>query len=143
MIEQILENWAFIALAATLSLATQIVKSTALREEVAKKYIAAFYARKLLPLVPVLLGGLASQLPLPTPGEVAGGAERVLYFAFSGVSSTWIFSLIKGIAEKNGIKIEMPGDSMAPPPVDASEATTQPIKPLSKRAKKGASAKGR
>lgn len=135
MIEQILENWAFIALAATLSLATQIVKSTALREEIAKKYIAAFYARKLLPLVPVLLGGLASQLPLPTPGEVAGGAERVLYFAFSGVSSTWIFSLIKGIAEKNGIKIEMPGDSMEPPPVDASE--------VSKRAKKGASAKGR
>ena len=142
MMGQILENWAFIALAAILSLATQIVKSTALRKEIAEKYIAAFYARKLLPMVPVLLGGLASQLPLPTPGDVAGGAERVLYFAFSGVSSTWIFSLIKGIAEKNGIKIEMPGDSM-PPPVDASEATTQPIKPLSKRAKKGASAKGR
>lgn len=125
MIAQILENWAFLAVSMILSLLTQAAKGTVLTKERAQKIQWVFYTRRLLPLFPVALGGILSLLPLPSPEEIAGGAERALYFALSGVMSTWAFSVIRSLAEKQGIKLELPGDSVSPPPKDEADDDEQ------------------
>jgi hypothetical protein len=43
-----------------------------------------------------------------------------MYFGFFGGMSTWAFEVIKGLAKKKGIDLEIPGGS-DPPPAPSKE----------------------
>lgn len=117
-----LAHWPFIAAMFCLAAIGQVAKNTFWTEENAR--VSKFYSfgRKTLPIHPVFLGVFLGVLihGMPVSPGVEGTSARALYFAFAGVASTWLFSLIKSWAKKEGYEIQLPGESF--PPKDGGDA---------------------
>jgi hypothetical protein len=82
---------------------------------------AWWWARKTLPLHPVLAGALLG-LMWTNPEGADPAWPRVasaMYFAFFGAMSIWIYQVLKDLLKRKGFDIQLPGDSY--PPSDPKE----------------------
>lgn len=119
----IVPHWGFLVVSAVFAIVGQVTKGTIwTRDNVIKhqgswKHHVLWWGRKTMPLHPVI-GGLAlGLLPgMPLPEAIDTTTQSVLYYVGAGVSSTWIFSVVKQMAKKKGIDLTMPGQSVVPPP---------------------------
>lgn len=109
-------HWPFLVFSLTAAIVVQIFKGavwTAKRAE-GKGAKAGFFwwARKTIPLHPVIAGALFGLIPgLPLSPDVPETmAASSLYFAGSGLASTWIFALVKGVAKRKGVDLHIPGE---------------------------------
>jgi hypothetical protein len=109
-------HWPFFAFAFVAMLFNQVMKSAIFTKARAitkgKGQWFFWWARKTLPLHPVLVGALVGfiwrnpEQADPTWPWIA----PVFYFALAGTLSVWIYQIIKGIAKKKGIELEpLPG----------------------------------
>jgi hypothetical protein len=58
---------------------------------------------------------------MPVSPGIETVAARVLYFAFAGMSSTWAFAILKSLAKKQGLDLNIPRDSALPPSTPSPE----------------------
>ncbi len=78
-----------------------------------------WWGRKTLPLHPVLAGALVGLLwQDPVEGQNWPFIGSVIYFAFFGAVSTWLFEVIRGLAKTKGIELKELGKSVPPPKLD-------------------------
>lgn len=128
--EYVFPHWPFIV--ATLIFATmgQVMKATVFTKANVVKYKASdsklgrivgellWWGRKSLPMHPVIAGALLGGvpgIPVSAPmGEVATAVKQ-LYYAGAGMASTWAFAILKSVAKKRGIELDMPRESTVPP----------------------------
>lgn len=115
LLELVLSHWPFIVFTLVAAMVVQIFKAavwTAERAE-GKGAKAGFFwwMRKTLPLHPVVLGALFGLIPgLPlSQGVEHTMATSAMYYAAAGLTSTWAFSVLRGLAKKRGI--DLPTDS--------------------------------
>lgn len=123
LLEQyIIPHWPFIVMCLAAALVVQVFKGavwTAKRAE-GKGAKAGFFwwMRKTLPLHPVVacaLIGLIPGLPL-SQGMEYTVATAVLYYGAAGLMSTWAFNVVKGLAKKKGLDLQIPGETPTPTP---------------------------
>lgn len=106
-------HWPFLVFALTAAIVVQIFKAAVWTEARAKGKGARagffWWARKTLPLHPVVAGALFGLIPgLPASPDVPETmAAHALYFAGAGLFSTWAFAVVKGVAKKKGIDIDL------------------------------------
>lgn len=121
----IVPHWGFLVVSACMAIMGQVSKGTIWTKENITKYKVSkpwlgeilWWGRKTMPLHPVLAGMILGLLPgMPLPETVQPGTQAVLYYIGAGVSSTWIFSVVKQMAKKKGIDLELPGQSVVPSP---------------------------
>lgn len=74
-----------------------------------------WWMRKTLPLHPVVVGALVGMLwQDPVVGQDWPFVGSVIYFAFFGAISTWLYEVIKGLAKKHDIELRELGKSEPP-----------------------------
>lgn len=119
--EYILPNWPFVVISLILAMAGQVLKGTIFTKENMVKYHGTkmghilWWGRKTMPLHPVLIGaGLAFVPGMPVPVFISTLAAKMTYFSGAGMSSTWMFSIIKQVAKEKGIELDLPRDSSTP-----------------------------
>lgn len=127
--DAIAPHWPFFACALILAFVGQVVKGTVWTEanflkwrmHTPNRVLWRFFwwGRKTMPLHPVAVGALLGLVPnIPLGTGIEGRPAAVLYFAFAGVFSTWIFAFVKAAAKKRGIDLKLPGQSDPPPSDD-------------------------
>ena len=118
-------HWPFVAATLILAFIGQVLKGTVwTREHFLKWRLLTpnrvlwrffWWGRKTLPIHPVVAGGLLGLVPgIPASPQVEGTTALVLYFAFAGVISTWAFAIVKAWAKKQGIDLNLSGQSDPP-----------------------------
>ncbi len=112
----VLPHWPFVAVALILAMVVQVFKNTLFTAEFARVSRFSWWGRKTLPLHPAILGALVglSKTIAASPG-VDTKASRILYFAFAGVASAWVFAIVQGFLKKEGIVLKLDGTSDPPP----------------------------
>jgi hypothetical protein len=120
ILDLVIKHWAFVASAAVFMLVGFVANKRIFTEAQAKVKRKSqwiwWWGRKTLPLHPVLAGIVLGFLwKLPEPG-VDTLVERCGYFAFAGVASVFLYEVIKHIAKKRGVELELPGESKPPDP---------------------------
>ena len=118
-LELAMAHWPFIAAVLILMLVGTVANKRIFTETEAKKKRKAqwffWWARKTLPLHPVVSGVLLGLVwKLPEPG-VDTLVERCAYFGLAGAGSVFTYELLKGLAKKKGIDLDLPGDTPTPP----------------------------
>ena len=105
----IISHWPFMAFALIVAVTVQVLKATVWTMRRAEKGKARgffWWGRKTLPLHPVAVGCLVALIPgIPASEGVATLAAKMLYYAASGLTATWIFAVIKSLAKRRGINI--------------------------------------
>jgi hypothetical protein len=143
--EDIVAQWPFVVAALIFSGFSQVLKGTLYSAAAIKRYSGTrtgeilWWGRKTLPLQPVLVGFVFGLVPgMPVAPEIAATtAARVLYFCGAGICSTWVFSVLKGVAKSRGIDLDdlLIAETMPPPEaIQATPAAAVPashLKPLS------------
>jgi hypothetical protein len=74
-----------------------------------------WWMRKTLPLHPVLMGAILGMLWQDPEGADWPFIGGVLYFAFFGAISTWLYEVLKSLAKSRGIELNELGRSQPPP----------------------------
>jgi len=120
----IVPHWGFLVVSAVFALAGQVSKGTLWTKDNIVKYKTngpkwlgelMWWGRKTMPMHPVVGGLICGLIPgMPAPDDFSV-TETVMYYVGAGVSSTWIFSVIKQLAKKKGIELDLPGVSQVPP----------------------------
>ena len=115
----LLPHWPFVAATLVFMLVGTVANKRIFTEaEAAKKRKLQWFfwwARKTLPLHPVVTGVLLGIVwKLPEAG-VDTLVERAAYFGLAGACSVFAYELLKGLAKKRGIDLALPGDSPVPP----------------------------
>lgn len=113
----LLPYWPFIATIAIFGLVGTVANKRIFTDAQArvKRSTQPFWwwARKTLPLHPALSGvALGFLWKLPSPG-VDTTVERCAYFAFAGAIAVFAYEVVKGLAKKRGILLDLPGESKA------------------------------
>lgn len=129
LVNSAIAHWPFLAAALIFAMAGQVVKATFFTKANIRKYKKdgpawlgemLWWGRKTLPMHPVGLGVVMGLVPgMPVGPGIETAAATVLYFAFAGLCSTWAFSVIKQLAKKKGIDLDLPGDTSTTPPPPA------------------------
>lgn len=120
----LLQHWGFFAFAALAAVVMQVLKNTlwaTSQVKLAGKWGWVFWwGRKTLPLHPVVLGFFVGLMPGMPHGSLEGASPWpvALYYALAGLTSTWLFNVIKGIAKQKGIDLEdvVSAEEAEPPP---------------------------
>lgn len=75
-----------------------------------------WWGRKTLPLHPVASGLLLGLVWVNPEGADPAWSTVAssMYFGASGTLSIWLYQLIKGLAKRQGIELELPGESIVP-----------------------------
>lgn len=97
--ELVREIWPFVSFALFSAVLFQAIKSTIFlpKNMRSKRKYVLLFIKKTFPIYPPLLGILVGLIPnIPTSSFVQETqAARSLYFAAAGISSTWVFDLVK------------------------------------------------
>lgn len=113
--EHVLPHWPFLIGALIFATIGQVMKSTVFGVERCKKSRLFWIGRKTLPLHPVATGLLVGLIPtIPVSPGVEGLAASALYWAGAGLSSTWAFAVVRSLAKKRGVELQLPGESEPP-----------------------------
>ena len=67
-----------------------------------------------MPLHPVLFGVVVGLFWTDPEDRGWDQVPSVAYFAFAGALSVWAFEAIRRIAQRKGVNITLPGDSVPP-----------------------------
>lgn len=122
----LLSHWPFLAYSIISLIVVHVCKGilwTKKNVDVSKVSPAIWWARKTLPLHPVVIGLLVGLIPgVPASAGIEAVAAKCLYFGGAGASSTWIFDVIKGIAKQRGFDLKLPGASH-----EAAQAPAEPL----------------
>ncbi len=113
----ILPHWPFLAWAVIAMVVGQVmVKNifTKKHAETLKPKWLWYWARKTLPLHPVLTGIVIGFFWRNPEAGVQGALPAAAYFGVSGALSLWLFEFIRRAAAKRGMQITLPGQT-APP----------------------------
>lgn len=130
-------HWPFLAVAVVLMLVGQVAKAavwTKFRARNSRPQWFWWWGYKTMPVHPVVVGAIIGLL-WRTPEEGLGTVASVGYFAFSGALSVWLFQILKGVAKRRGIDLDLPGGSVAPstapskPPDPEDEEQTPKVRP--------------
>jgi sulfite exporter TauE/SafE len=127
--EYVVSNWPLVVVSLILAGFGQTVKGTLFTKENIQKYHGKmmgeviWWGRKTLPQHPVLIGALLGFVPgMPVPEFIATTAAKVTYFAGAGMSSTWMFNVIKQLLKEKGIELDspsiVPSSPLPPPPAN-------------------------
>lgn len=122
MLDVVVDHWTFLTVMLVLAMMGQMMKGLVFTKSNIVKYKkstpwlgeALWWLRKTLPMHPVIAGaflGMLFDLPLSRQLMEAGNPEtatRMLYFAGAGLASTWAFALVKAVAKKQDIELDMP-----------------------------------
>jgi len=119
-LELLLAHWPFVAATAILMLVGTVANKRIFTDAQArvKRKTQPFWwwARSTLPLHPVASGLLLGYFwKLPEAG-VDTLVERAAYFGLAGACSVFAYELLKGLAKKRGIDLDLPGESKPPTP---------------------------
>lgn len=109
-------HWPFVATALIFATVGQVLKAAVwtqrnflrwrVDEPNAVLWRVFWWGRKTLPLHPVGAGALLGLVPaMPTSAGVDSTSGSVLYFAFAGVASTWVFATLKAAAKRKGLDL--------------------------------------
>ncbi|KKN75999.1 hypothetical protein LCGC14_0375560 [marine sediment metagenome] len=113
----VLPHWPFIAWAVIAMVIGQVmVKNifTKKHAETLRPKWLWYWARKTLPLHPVLSGiviGIFWRNPEPA---VMGIVPAAAYFGVAGALSLWLFEVLRRAAAKRGVVLALPGQTVAP-----------------------------
>lgn len=114
LLQQYSAHWPFVAAALIFGLFGATMKRV-VSKELAAKSRAAWVFRATMPLHPIVAGiGLGLIPGMPVSPGVDTAAARALYFAFAGVSSTWVYEALRHWARSRGIKINGNGPAESP-----------------------------
>lgn len=114
--DYLLPHWGFVAYALVAAFLGELCKRRWFTREHALTSEWAHRLRRTLPLHPVLLGGLLGYLPgMPAGPGVVGGTARSLYFALSGVLSTFLYDVVVQWLRDRGLPAS-PLESSLPAP---------------------------
>jgi len=107
-------HWPFMAAALIIAVVMQALKRVVPNTPKAQRWF-----RPLVPVLPVVFGaafGFIAGIPMPIENSTLAGI--VLYYALSGVASTWAFSVVKRLLAVRGVDIETlrPSTRPGPPP---------------------------
>lgn len=128
IVNQVLPHWPFLMIAMIFTVVGQFTsKSVFTRERAyrkAKDQWFWWWGRETLAIHPILSGclvGLIWQNPegVDPAWKLVASAS---YFAGAGVISLFAWAILKGILKKKGIDLDLPGESIAPPPVKTEKA---------------------
>lgn len=124
-----LSHWPFIVVALVFSTFGQVMKGVVFtRRNIEGAFASAiggrriighllWWGRKTMPLHPVMAGGAVSFMPgMPAAPGIDTQAELTLYFLGAGVCSTWMFSMLKTFAKKQGYELPSVATDSLPPP---------------------------
>lgn len=112
LVDSALVHWPFITALVIFMLVGQVVKTSVFTKTAytTKKPSWLFWwGRKTLTLHPIVGGVLTGLLWRNPEPRVDSLVESMGYFALSGALSVWAYELIKGLAKKRGIDLELPG----------------------------------
>ena len=115
--DQVLEHWPFVAIVTIAMLLGEVFKRalwTRERTESGKPRWFWWWARKTMPLHPVLFGVVVGLFWTDPEDRGWDRIPSVAYFAFAGALSVWAFEVIRRIAKRKGVSISLPGDSIPP-----------------------------
>lgn len=116
--DYVLPHWPFVAMCLVFGAVGQVMNKIVAPKATAEKHGVRWWIRKTLTLQPVLAGALLGLVWRDPETAVVGLAPSIAYFAASGVCSTWVYNVLKGLAKKKGIAV--PGDSTPPEPTPAA-----------------------
>jgi hypothetical protein len=113
--DKMLVHWPFIAAMAVFMLIGLVMNKQIFSAQMCKDVPRAkwlwWWARKTLPLHPVISGiALGFIWYLPEAG-VDSIVERCAYFGFAGALSVFLYEAAKGLLKKRGIDLELPGET--------------------------------
>lgn len=92
----VLPYWHLFVSAAVLSLFGEFFKKYVFTKARAKTNAVWLWVRRTMPLHPVVAGALLGLIPgMPLPDGVEGLTSSALYYAASGLLSTWGYNLFK------------------------------------------------
>jgi hypothetical protein len=116
--ESLVPHWPFITFALVIGVIAQVLKTQVCTKEAAKKSRCAFWARRLFPLILILLGAITGLLwPGATSPGIDETAQKVLYFMGSACAAISGFNILKSwVKKKYDIDI-LPVTSEPPKPV--------------------------
>jgi len=124
--EDVLAHWPFVAASLIFAMFGQVVKGTLFTRDNILKYKGngpawlgelLWWGRKTMPVHPVVAGILLGFVPgMPVGPGVDAGAATVLYFGAAGMASTWAFALLRQLAKRQGIELDIPRQTDPPPP---------------------------
>ncbi len=125
--DDLIAHWPFAVVSLILAMMGQMMKATFFTKANIVKYKASagklgritgevlWWGRKTLPMHPVFAGIALGCLPgMPVGPGIDPGAATVLYFAGAGMASTWAFAVLKMLAKKQGVELDMPRVSDPP-----------------------------
>lgn len=117
----LLPHWPFFAAMIILMITGQVVKTNIFTKDAykTKKPLWLYYwGRKTLALHPILAGMILGTIWKNPEAGVKTVPACMGYFAMAGAFSVWAYELLKGLAHKEGIDIDLPGvDDSTPPAV--------------------------
>jgi hypothetical protein len=116
----LLPHWPFVAAMMIFMVVGQVMKTSVFPKEgwkTRKPVWLFWWGRKTLALHPVFAGmvlGLFWRAPEPGVLTIAASCG---YFALAGTCSVWAYEILKAVARKEGVDINLPGvDDSTPPP---------------------------
>jgi hypothetical protein len=122
LLDLLLPHWPFVAAVLVLMLVGTVSNKRIFTEAEAKVKRRTqwffWWARKTLPLHPVVSGivlGIVWKLP---EAGVDTLVERAAYFGLAGACSVFAYELLKGLAKKRGLDLDLPGDTPSKPPAN-------------------------
>lgn len=113
----VLPHWPFIAWAVIAMVVGQVmVKNifTKKHAETLKPKWLWYWARKTLPMHPVVTGIVIGFFWRNPEAGVSGALPAAAYFGVSGALSLWLFEFIRRAAAKRGLEINLPGQTKPP-----------------------------
>lgn len=138
VLNQVLPHWPFAMMTVIFAVIGQFTSKSLFTKERAyqKQKASRFYrfwesqsfwwwGRETLPLHPIMSGALLGLLwHNPEGTDPAWGlAAGIGYFAGSGATSLFVWSILRGYLKKRGIDLDLPGgiSSLTPPPMPEEE----------------------
>lgn len=104
----VIPHWPLLTVTLALALIGQVLKGSLFSREMAQKNVVFWWGRKTLPAHPVFVGMIIGFVPgVPVGPGIDTLAARVMYFMAAGVLSTWAFSIVKQLAKKRGLELDM------------------------------------
>jgi hypothetical protein len=111
----IIPHWPFVAFALVCMIVVQVLKMAVWTEKRAKGSGKAttffWWGRKTIALQSLVIGVLVGIIPgMPIGGGFSDTmGSRALYYAAAAILSTFLFSVLKGLAKQRGIDLTLPG----------------------------------
>jgi len=126
-----MRHWPFMMVSVVFMMVGQVMKTNVFtKDQAAKKRKSQWFwwwMYKTLPLHPIA-AGLITGVLWKNPETDVSGIGAAFYFMGAGAGSSVLFSILKGLAKKKGVELDIPGDSL-PPAAAATPAAPLPPPP--------------